>query len=532
MPGIGGVLRRQWTIGLFAAAVVMVAAVLSLATQSTRHVAEAEVVIPLAAVELPLRVGDPATSRATIDTEARWASSAEVQDQIRDRVGPGVDIDVTAPLGSQSLVITATARSADGAVAAADIAAEVVVDLRSERLVDDATTAIDALTSLDADLGDVDPADESPEAALRQRYAELIVALESVVALVDDVGPRIASPAAGDAAAATGPAVGARLALALAAAVALGLAAALVRDRLDRPVRGAPDVAGADLVLLGTLPMSTVASSGGEPPASLRDADSAAAESVRALRLAIAAHEGDTPTRSLLVAGPRHGSGAAAVATHLAVAVARSGARCILVDADLRAPAVPHLLDLDDEVGLTSVLAGDIGLEAAVVRPASAPGLVVLTPGPQPAHPGDLLAGARTRSLVTSMVEQADLVVVVAPPLLDVADGLTLATLVDTTMVVASTESTTTDDLRRVVDLFDAHGVHAIGCALVGATGAFAVSTDTVLDLRDVDRGPSEIEDLDEVDEVEDWDGEWDDEVEGDGDLDDDYTSVAEAERD
>jgi polysaccharide biosynthesis transport protein len=129
--------------------------------------------------------------------------------------------------------------------------------------------------------------------------------------------------------------------------------------------------------------------------------------------------------------------GKSTVASNLATALAETGARVLLVDADLRRPSVADVLGLEGGVGLTTVLAGQADVDDVVQEWGSA-GLRVLPSGAVPPNPAELLGSPAMRRLIAELRARYDHVVVDTTPVLPVADASVLSRLVDGLVVVAN----------------------------------------------------------------------------------------------
>jgi capsular exopolysaccharide synthesis family protein len=148
--------------------------------------------------------------------------------------------------------------------------------------------------------------------------------------------------------------------------------------------------------------------------------------------------DGPRPGIVVLVTSPRPGEGKSSVAANLAAASAMAGRRVVLVDADLRKPQVHRLFRLKNEAGLASVLAGTATLSQAVQRLDGSSDLAVLSAGPPPPDPAELLANGRLGLALAGLAQAADLVVVDAPPLLPVTDPTIIVQHCDVVLLVAT----------------------------------------------------------------------------------------------
>jgi capsular exopolysaccharide synthesis family protein len=114
---------------------------------------------------------------------------------------------------------------------------------------------------------------------------------------------------------------------------------------------------------------------------------------------------------------------------------AQLGMRVLLIDADLRKPALHRYLDIEDDVGLTNYLAGTM-IPPEAFRPTNLPGLTVMPAGPTPPNPAELLVGPKMLSLLTIASQEFDLVVIDGPPVAGLADAPLLASIATGTLLV------------------------------------------------------------------------------------------------
>jgi capsular exopolysaccharide synthesis family protein len=175
----------------------------------------------------------------------------------------------------------------------------------------------------------------------------------------------------------------------------------------------------------------------------IMDPDSSPAEAYRTLRTGVlfdaASHNG---SEVVLVTSPEAGEGKTTTTANLGVALAQAGKRVLLLSADLRRPRLQSFFDLSGEMGLTNVLAGEERLSSAIVRPFGMNNLSLLPSGPVPGNPAELLGSQSMRSLMMEIRNEADVVLIDAPPVLAVADSLTLAQYADAVLLVADSEKT------------------------------------------------------------------------------------------
>jgi capsular exopolysaccharide synthesis family protein len=136
-----------------------------------------------------------------------------------------------------------------------------------------------------------------------------------------------------------------------------------------------------------------------------------------------------------------------------------------LVDADLRNPSLHRLLDVSNSVGLSSILAGAADATAAL-QATSERGLSVITSGPLPPNPPELLAGDALSTLLATLKDRFDTIVLDGPPVLGLADAPLLAHRVEATLLVAAAGATRSDALQGALQrLLSAHA-HVLGTLL------------------------------------------------------------------
>lgn len=231
------------------------------------------------------------------------------------------------------------------------------------------------------------------------------------------------------------------LATGLAAGLLAGLGLGWLRETLDTRIRDAEVVAEVTaLPVLGNVP-SWPRRTGRVVVAAAPY--SQAAESFRQLRtnlqfLRVAeGGSGSAGTQVVAVTSSFSGEGKSTVSANLAATLAETGARVLLVDADLRRPTVADVLGIEGGVGLTTVLAGQADLQD-VVQEWGGSGLAVLAAGPVPPNPAELLDSPAMRALVAEARTRYDHVVVDTTPVLPVADASVLSRVVDAVVVVAN----------------------------------------------------------------------------------------------
>jgi len=168
------------------------------------------------------------------------------------------------------------------------------------------------------------------------------------------------------------------------------------------------------------------------------DPRSAVAEAFRTLRTNIQFKSLDSPVRTIVVTSSMPEEGKSTVVANLAVSLAQAGAAVIAVDCDLRNPSLHRIFGLPNERGLTSLMLSPDNSVRDFLQRSEAGSVDVLTSGPLPPNPAELLGSKRMESLVRELRDRADFVVFDTPPVLAVTDAAVLATKVDGSLLVLS----------------------------------------------------------------------------------------------
>ena len=227
----------------------------------------------------------------------------------------------------------------------------------------------------------------------------------------------------------------------------VGFGAAVIRDILDNTVSSAKDVeAAVDAPVLASIAYD------GEVPRHplLTEAGSHAprAEAFRLLRTNLQFLNLDTRPRSLVITSAVPSEGKTSTAINLAIALAQTGQRILLIDGDLRRPKAASILGLERSVGLTTVLVGRSDLHESIQKH-SASGIYFLASGPIPPNPTEVLQSHAAQSLFDRLNQMFDMVIIDAPPLLPVSDAAIIARDVDGAILVVRHGKTTKDQLAQ-----------------------------------------------------------------------------------
>lgn len=288
--------------------------------------------------------------------------------------------------------------------------------------------------------------------ALLQRYKEIGVAGTvgaSNIAIVDDAKIPT-TPSA--------PNLPLNLAIALVAGMVLAALAVLGLEQVDEGIRSPADVQRfLKTPLLGSVPLAEE-----DPIDTLHDPKSHLAEAYFSLRSTLAFTTNHGLPKSFAVSSTQPGEGKSTTALALAEIIARTGKRVLIVDSDLRSPSVHRLLDLTNEGGLSNLLTGDDQVHR-FIRDSGRPGLSVLTAGPMPPSPAELLSTERLNNVVQMLTSQFDHVIFDSPPVLGLADAPLIGRPLEGVLYVIEAEKTPRRAASSSLQRLRAVGNHIFG---------------------------------------------------------------------
>jgi polysaccharide biosynthesis transport protein len=234
------------------------------------------------------------------------------------------------------------------------------------------------------------------------------------------------------------------IALALAGGMMLGAGLALLRDRMDGRMRSVEEIQ----TIIGIPVLGVVPQMSGRRTAVARamtvhlDPRSVVAEAYRTIRTAVYFGAGGNNCKTILVTSPEPGDGKTTSASNVAIAIAQTGRSVLLLDADFRKPTQAKNLDINDNVGLSSVLAGREPLERAIQH-TGVEGLDILPCGPIPANPSEILNSREFGELVDSFAQKYDHIIFDSPPVNAVTDARILGAVCDATILVLRADKST-----------------------------------------------------------------------------------------
>lgn len=283
--------------------------------------------------------------------------------------------------------------------------------------------------------------------------------------------------------------------LAVAVGLVLGVGLAFLLEHLDRRIKDEETLEREfGLPVLASVPLVgkrwvTKEGKRSTAPVGFLHPRSPVLESYRLLRSNLQYFEVDRALRVIMITSALPQEGKTITSINLALSLAFSGSRVIVIEADLRKPGLHTYLNLGNEIGVSNVLAGThtfaesmqlvrvdefappesrrttkAAPEAALLQK----NLYCVTSGPLPPNPAELIGSTKMLDLLSKAADLADHVIVDTPPLLAVSDGLNLASHVDGVILSARMHSTTIDEARELRTLLERVGGRAIGVVANG----------------------------------------------------------------
>ena len=193
------------------------------------------------------------------------------------------------------------------------------------------------------------------------------------------------------------------------------------------------------------------------------ESKSVVAEAYRTIRTAVFFGAPKEGAKTILITSPAPGDGKSTLASNLAISMAQAGQKTLLIDADFRKPVQHKIFEVDDNKGVSSVLAGRDTIEQAL-QPGAIDSLDIMACGPEAPNPSELLNSDVFKETLEKLTEQYDRVVVDSPPVGPVADAQILAAVCDITVLVLRAEKSTRRQAQHARD-----SLLSVGARLLGA---------------------------------------------------------------
>jgi len=263
----------------------------------------------------------------------------------------------------------------------------------------------------------------------------------------------------------------------------LGVTLAFVQEALDSSVRTTEEAERiVNAPALAVIPVETdgyrrkriaggpslgaAAGPNGVGLAVLKRPSSPMAESFRSLRTSVLLSTAPRPPQTLLVTSAQMGEGKTSTATNLAMSFAQRQGPVLIIDADMRRPAVAKTLGVANERGLSSFLTGAHSLDEVLIQYERTPNLWILPAGPRPPDPAELLSSHMMDATLKDLQKRFTQIVIDSPPLLLVTDAVILSATVDGVILVVASGTTARGALARAHRILENAGSRVLGMVL------------------------------------------------------------------
>ena len=253
-----------------------------------------------------------------------------------------------------------------------------------------------------------------------------------------------------------GPSYPKYLLLGMLSGLFLSALAVMLRETLQPKIRLTEDLQeiGGKYQVLHSLPYSKALLGRNQAELLKQQPDPTWLDALRYLKTSLVlANNGRFP-QILHITSPLPGEGKSTAAVNLALMLANTGNKVLLIDADLRKPTVHKHLELDNSYGLTHYLTGT-AKESPLMRVKGSRLLFVICAGPAVPDPVEALSGAHMQTLLDKSREVFDYVIVDAPPILGMADSLLLANRADGTLLIVANNRSSKQDVRTAIDCLE-----------------------------------------------------------------------------
>jgi Mrp family chromosome partitioning ATPase/capsular polysaccharide biosynthesis protein len=491
--------ERAWVIGVVVVVVVLIALYMSLTTtplfSSSARLVYQRNDLDTAVSGYGLYTYDYDKDRTIATLTAAIRSSESMAEAVKQQLGSSEPashflgmVTVSTSEGSDLIGIGAVSTDPEEAAAVANAYADQFILYRQAA---DRATVATARDVVAKQLDTLTAADKASEYGLmlQEKYETL-----RIVEAMQDGGFTLMRRAAVPTSSYT-PQTKRNLVLALVVGLVLGVGLAFLLEYLDKRIKDEKT-----LERISGLPvLAAVPAVGGKWRDKTRghrstevigfgDTGTVLLESFRTLRSSLQYFAVDGNLNTILITSGLPQEGKTVTTVNLAISLALSGQRVIILESDLRRPMVHEYLGLDNQTGLSTVLAGKASIARAsqlVDMNAFIPekertgqgearllslrrNLYCLPSGPLPPNPAELLGSAKMEQILAELKQTADYVLIDTPPVLPVSDALLLAPQVDAVILTARLRSSTRGEMEEVRNLMSRAGVRAIGVVAGG----------------------------------------------------------------
>jgi succinoglycan biosynthesis transport protein ExoP len=256
------------------------------------------------------------------------------------------------------------------------------------------------------------------------------------------------------------------VAIAFAAGLVLAIGLAFLLDYIDQSIKNDDDLtARLGLIPIGHLRFAP-AGKGRRGELVTLDTESHASEAFKALRTSLLFSTMGREVKTIVVTSAEIGEGKSRTAANLAIVLAEAGYRTLLIDADFRRTSQHRIFDKNRNIGLSNLIVQDASEEAAITPDEAVPNLWILTSGPTPSNPSELLGSGRMKELLARLGYYFAYLIIDTPPVNTVTDALITAAGASGTVLVVEQGRTTFPAVKRAMQMLDRTGAHTLGVVM------------------------------------------------------------------
>lgn len=241
-----------------------------------------------------------------------------------------------------------------------------------------------------------------------------------------------------------------------------GFGLAFLMDYSDDTIKTHDEAKEHGITILGTVPKFKKV---GSPLISQKDSKDPICESYRTVRNSLKFAALDKTVNSLLITSSIENEGKSTTTVNLGISISREGKEVLLIDTDLRRPALHEILGVSNSIGITTILTGEAKSEDTIKK-IDIEGLSLLTSGPIPPDPGRMVESAKMRQLIKDLAQQFDTIILDSPPVLGSNDAIVMGGYVDSSILILESGKTSMRAFSQARELLKQANIEPIGTIL------------------------------------------------------------------
>ncbi|NWF98329.1 MAG: polysaccharide biosynthesis tyrosine autokinase [Nitrospirae bacterium] len=189
-------------------------------------------------------------------------------------------------------------------------------------------------------------------------------------------------------------------------------------------------------------------------------------EAYRSIRTFLLLSSGGKPPRVMMITSPDRGEGKTTTSVNTAVSLTQSGFKVLLIDADMRKPRLHRIFKLDNTIGLANYLSGNAEIDNGLIKHCNIENLYVITSGPIPPNPAELLSSYRLRDLIQNIYSDFNFIIVDTPPVLGIADPLIVSHQTDGVIIIVRSGKTAKYNIKETKRILEGVNAKILGVIL------------------------------------------------------------------